>query len=155
MPRLSKDEIMTIGVLKQKGESHCAIAGVSEGAVRYHLRRQERGGGGKRSTVPTRRMPARWVSTSIRARYATPWHGYSRRVDSQVVISASCCRVQPNQTCRTVSHASPSTRGAAPFRKRRAEVSMPGSIMTVQPTQRREREKSKSSKIGSSGKPPT
>lgn len=42
MPRLNKDEIMTIRVLKQKGESNCSIArtlGVTEGAVRYHARR--------------------------------------------------------------------------------------------------------------------
>ena len=42
MAKLSKDEIVTLHVLKEKGESNCAIAeklGVTEGAVRYHLRR--------------------------------------------------------------------------------------------------------------------
>ena len=42
MAKLTKDEIVTLQVLNQKGESNRAIArrlGVSEGAVRYHLRR--------------------------------------------------------------------------------------------------------------------
>lgn len=43
MAKLGKDEIVTLQVLKEKGESNRAIAQrlhVSEGAVRYHLRRQ-------------------------------------------------------------------------------------------------------------------
>ena len=43
MAKLEKDEIVTIQVLKRKGESNREIArrlDVSEGAVRYHLRRQ-------------------------------------------------------------------------------------------------------------------
>ena len=42
MAKLGKDEIVTLQVLKQKGESNRAIAkrlNVSEGTVRYHLRR--------------------------------------------------------------------------------------------------------------------
>ena len=42
MAKLTKDEIVTLQVLKDKGESNCAIAkrlGVTEGAVRYHARR--------------------------------------------------------------------------------------------------------------------
>lgn len=42
-PRLSTEEIVTLSVLKSKGQSNTQIAqalGVSEGAVRYHLRRQ-------------------------------------------------------------------------------------------------------------------
>ena len=41
--RLSEEEVVTIGVLADKGKNHCEIArtlGVSEGTVRYHLRRQ-------------------------------------------------------------------------------------------------------------------
>lgn len=44
--RLRKEEIVTIHVLAEKGQSHCAIArqlGVTEGAVRYHLRRAAEG----------------------------------------------------------------------------------------------------------------
>lgn len=43
MAKLTKDEIVTLQVLKEKGQSKRAIARqlhVSEGAVRYHLRRQ-------------------------------------------------------------------------------------------------------------------
>lgn len=43
MAQLGKDEIVTLQVLKQKGESNREIArklNVSEGAVRYHLKRQ-------------------------------------------------------------------------------------------------------------------
>jgi biotin operon repressor len=42
MPRLSREQKMTIQVLNEKQESGRAIArllGVSEGAVRYHLRK--------------------------------------------------------------------------------------------------------------------
>jgi transposase len=44
--RLSQEEVVTIGVLTAKGKNHCEIArtlGVSEGTVRYHLRRQAEG----------------------------------------------------------------------------------------------------------------
>ena len=44
MAKLSKEEIVTIDVLKEKGETNQAIAerlGVTEGAVRYHLRRRK------------------------------------------------------------------------------------------------------------------
>ena len=44
MAKLRKDEIVTLHVLKEKGESNRAVAdrlGVSEGAVRYHLRRRK------------------------------------------------------------------------------------------------------------------
>lgn len=43
MAKLGKDEIVTLQVLKQKGESNREIArrlDVSEGVVRYHLKRQ-------------------------------------------------------------------------------------------------------------------
>ena len=45
MAKLRKDDVVTIHVLKDKGESNARIArvlGVTEGAVRYHLRRRER-----------------------------------------------------------------------------------------------------------------
>ncbi len=41
--KLSKEEIVTLEVLRLKGETNQAIAdrlGITEGAVRYHLRRQ-------------------------------------------------------------------------------------------------------------------
>ena len=44
--RLSEEEVVTIGVLAEKGKNHCEIArtlGVSEGTVRYHLRRRAEG----------------------------------------------------------------------------------------------------------------
>jgi transposase len=44
--RLRAEEVVTIGVLAEKGTSHCAIARtlrVSEGTVRYHLRRAAAG----------------------------------------------------------------------------------------------------------------
>lgn len=47
MPRrLSEEEIVTIEVLAKKGQNHCAIGrtlGVTEGTVRYHLRRSAEG----------------------------------------------------------------------------------------------------------------
>jgi transposase len=52
MAKLRKEEIVTLHVLKEKGESNRAVAnrlGVSEGAVRYHVRR--------RGAVDGRRKP--------------------------------------------------------------------------------------------------
>lgn len=46
MAKLSEEHIVTMRVLQDRGESNCSIArmlGVTEGAVRYHLRRQEIG----------------------------------------------------------------------------------------------------------------
>lgn len=46
MAKLSEDEVVTLQVLKEKGETNRAIArrlGVTEGAVRYHLRRRAAG----------------------------------------------------------------------------------------------------------------
>jgi len=42
LAKLTGDEIVTLHVLKEKGESNCAVAkrlGITEGAVRYHVRR--------------------------------------------------------------------------------------------------------------------
>lgn len=42
-PKLSWEEIVTLKILKGKGENNCRIAqtlGLTEGAVRYHLRRE-------------------------------------------------------------------------------------------------------------------
>lgn len=44
--RLRREEIVTIQVLAEKGQNHCQIAralGVTEGTVRYHLKRQAEG----------------------------------------------------------------------------------------------------------------
>ncbi|NJN63604.1 MAG: IS21 family transposase [Acidobacteria bacterium] len=44
--RLRREEIVTLGVLAERGQNHCEIArllGVTEGAVRYRLRRASRG----------------------------------------------------------------------------------------------------------------
>lgn len=55
MAKLSKEHIVTIRVLNERGESKCSIArrlGVTEGAVRYHLRRQASGAvDGRRKTL--------------------------------------------------------------------------------------------------------
>jgi hypothetical protein len=55
--RLSREGIPTIGVLTEKQESRNAIAqtsGVTEGAVRYHLRRAAAGAVDGRSGKPRR-----------------------------------------------------------------------------------------------------
>jgi transposase len=55
MPQLNKGEIVTLVTLKSKGQSHCEIArtlGVTEGAVRYHLRRQAAGATDGRAGKP-------------------------------------------------------------------------------------------------------
>jgi transposase len=49
--RLCKEEVVTIHVLAERGESHCQIArtlGVSEGTVRYHLGRADQEDGRRR-----------------------------------------------------------------------------------------------------------
>lgn len=55
MAKLRKEEIVTLQVLKEKAETNRAIAtrlGVSEGSVRYHLRRQRAGACDGRKKVP-------------------------------------------------------------------------------------------------------
>jgi transposase len=54
---LRREEIVTIKVLSEKGENNCQVArvlGVSEGTVRYHLRRTASGAIDGRSTQPFR-----------------------------------------------------------------------------------------------------
>ena len=46
LAKLGKEQIVTLGVLQEKGQSNSATArvlGVTEGAVRYHLRRKKQG----------------------------------------------------------------------------------------------------------------
>jgi len=68
--RLTKEEVVTMRVLTEKGQNHCEIArtlGVTEGTVRYHLRRAAEGavdGRGQRS------FQAESMSAVIAA-----WHG--------------------------------------------------------------------------------
>jgi len=53
--RLSEEEVVTILVLAAKGHNHCQIArtvGVTEGTVRYHLRRAAEGAEDGRSERP-------------------------------------------------------------------------------------------------------
>jgi transposase len=68
MPKyLRREEIMTIQVLSGKGENHCQTArllGVSEGTVRYHLRRTASGATDGRCNKPFR---AEVVSQVIKA----------------------------------------------------------------------------------------
>jgi transposase len=65
--KLTPEEIVTLQVLKQKGQSQTQIAqalGVSEGAVRYHLRRQGREDGRKhkpRKAAPLAQAIDHWV----------------------------------------------------------------------------------------------
>jgi transposase len=58
--RLSKEEIVTIRVLAEKGQNHCEIArqlGVTEGTVRYHLGRAAAGAEDGRRDKPERAEP--------------------------------------------------------------------------------------------------
>ncbi|HZD71686.1 MAG TPA: IS21 family transposase [Actinomycetes bacterium] len=53
--RLRREEIVTIGVLAEKGQNHCKIAralGVTEGTVRYHLKRAASGARDRRRDRP-------------------------------------------------------------------------------------------------------
>ena len=72
MPRrLCKEEVVTVQVLAEKGQNHCEIArvmGVTEGAVRYQLRRAAAGAeDGRRDKV----FKAERFSEAIAAWYAT------------------------------------------------------------------------------------
>ena len=66
--KLSKEHIVTIKVLNERGESKCSIArtlGVTEGAVRYHLGRQACGAAdGRRKTL---QLEALGLADAIRA----------------------------------------------------------------------------------------
>jgi transposase len=68
-PKLTPEELVTLGVLKRKGQANTHIAqvlGITEGAVRYHLRRQGQLDG--RSNKPRKADPLahaidHWVQT--------------------------------------------------------------------------------------------
>jgi transposase len=66
-PKLTPEEIVTLHVLKQKGQSQAQIAqvlGITEGAVRYHLRRQGQEDGRKnkpRKAAPLAQAIDHWV----------------------------------------------------------------------------------------------
>ena len=81
MPRrLSKEEIVTVRVLAEKGQNHCAIAltlGVMEGTVRYHLRRAAEGAEDGRKS---KRFKVEASTEVIRA-----W--YEERADSRCPIT--------------------------------------------------------------------
>ena len=65
--RLRQEEVVTIGVLAEKGQGRCEIArtlGVSEGTVRHHLKRAAAGAADGRSEKPFR---AEAMSGQIRA----------------------------------------------------------------------------------------
>ena len=72
--RLRKEEVVTIGVLAEKGQSNTEIArtmGVSEGAVRYHLRRAAVGAQDGRRNKPAKadtvgEVIREWVSSRER-----------------------------------------------------------------------------------------
>lgn len=69
MGRLRREETVTIGVLAGRGQNHCEIArtlGVTEGTVRYHLRRAAAGARDGRKERPYRaeavaEVIAHWV----------------------------------------------------------------------------------------------
>lgn len=66
-PRLRREEVVTIQVLTEKGESHSAIArtlAVTEGAVRYHLRRAAAGARDGRQGKPFRAEAVAGVITA-------------------------------------------------------------------------------------------
>ena len=71
-PKLTAEEIVTLQVLKQKGQSPTQIAqalGVTEGAVRYHLRRQGRQDGRKdkpRKAAPLAGVIDAWLAQGQR-----------------------------------------------------------------------------------------
>lgn len=73
MPRLRKEEVVTVRVLAEKGQNHCEIArtvGVTEGTVRYHLRRAGEGAEDGRKDKP---FKAEAVAAVIAA-----WHAERR-----------------------------------------------------------------------------
>jgi transposase len=73
MPKLKREEVVTLNVLKEKGQSQSAIArtlGVTEGAVRYHVRRRRQGATDGRSE---KRFKAEAVDPAIEFWFQT--HG--------------------------------------------------------------------------------
>jgi len=68
--RLSEEEVVTIRVLAEKGQNHCQIArtvGVSEGTVRYHLRRAVEGAEDGRKAKPFKALSFAWSATATSA----------------------------------------------------------------------------------------
>ena len=109
--RLSEEEVVTIRVLAEKGQNHCQIArtvGVTEGAVRYHLRRAAEGAVDGRSQ---RRFEAESMAAVIAA-----WHEERKDEDGRSTSSrctstwcASTATRAP--TARCCATCEPTTRG--------------------------------------------
>jgi hypothetical protein len=73
--RLSREELVTIPVLKEKGQANTQIAqilGVTEGAVQHHVRRQGREDGRKQK-------PTMAVAIDAGMREGQPDDGSTRR----------------------------------------------------------------------------
>jgi transposase len=77
-PKLTPEEIVTLCTLKQKGQSHSQIAqtlGVTEGAIRYHLRRQGQPDGRKDKPCKADKLATvidTWLSQASSAAAARP-----------------------------------------------------------------------------------
>ena len=72
MAKLTREQIVTIEVLQERGQSQCQTArilGVSEGAVRYHLRRAREG------AADGRRKPSRIEQLGLTDAVAHWWQG--------------------------------------------------------------------------------
>jgi len=73
--RLTKEEVVTIRVLAEKGQNHCEIAralGVTEGTVRYHLRRAADGAEDGRRLKPFQAEPMAKVIAAWHAQWGDP-----------------------------------------------------------------------------------
>ncbi|MBV8075170.1 MAG: hypothetical protein JO284_02165, partial [Planctomycetaceae bacterium] len=80
MAKLTKEQIVTIEVLHQRGQSAtrtAQILGVTEGAVRYHLRRA------RDVARDGRRKPARIEVLGLEAAVAHWWHAEAERLGGE------------------------------------------------------------------------
>ena len=98
LAKLGKEQIVTLGVLHERGQSHSATArvlGVTEGAVRYHLRRKQQGATDRRKKdflierlglsgviaewcrAQTEESPGRPPNVEALVQYLREHHGYT------------------------------------------------------------------------------
>jgi transposase len=80
LAKLTREQIVTIKVLQEKGQSQCQTArilGVSEGSVRYHLRRT------REAAADGRQKPSRIEQLGLAEAVAHWWQGQARILGQQ------------------------------------------------------------------------
>ena len=129
MAKLTREQIVTIGVLQERGESHCETArilGVSEGTVRYHLRRAGEG------AADGRQKPSRIDQLGLAEAVAHWWEaqvavlGKERPPSVQLLLEFLCTEYAYTGSYKSVRKFVRARYGRPPIRPFRRVETPPG-----------------------------